>query len=186
MGNIFLSNSQTEQMSLELEVEIEVPEVEVEVEVEAEVEVEVEVEIEAPEVEIEVEVEVPEVEVAFEVEIEVPEVEIEIEIEAPELEIEVEIEVPDVEVGMNVEVDLNAPLTLEVGGGVDDSILCFPGLVHIHDGNCRLLSFLSLGYRRESLLVRLGHFRCDRCLQCWWNYLLFLLRWKEKYCRHQS
>merc|ERR1712085_153793 len=139
MGNIFLSNSQTEQMSLELEVEVEV-----EVEVEAEVEVEVEVEIEAPEVEIEieVEVEVPEVEVEIGFEVEVPEVEIEIEIEAPELEIEVEIEVPDVVVGMNVEVDLNAPLTLEVGGGVADSKMAQMGAAKM-GGMTQFCAFLA-------------------------------------------
>merc|ERR1712085_56637 len=150
MGNIFLSNSQTEQMSLEAEVAVEV-----EVEVEAEVEVEVEVEIEAPEVEIEieVEVEVPEVEVEIgfevevpeveiEIEIEAPQVEIEIEIEAPELEIEVEIEVPDVEVGMNVEVDLNAPLTLEVGGGVADSKMAQMGAAKM-GGMTQFCAFLA-------------------------------------------
>merc|ERR1712086_160615 len=99
MGNIFLSNSQTEQMSLELEVEIEVPEVEIE---------------------IEVEVEVPEVEVAF----------------------EVEIEVPDVEIGMNVEVDLNAPLTLEVGGGVADSKMAQMGAAKM-GGMTQFCAFLA-------------------------------------------
>merc|ERR1711865_987321 len=121
MGDIFLSNSQTEQMSLELEVEIEAPEVEIE---------------------IEVEVEVPEVEVAFEVEIEVPEVEIEIEIEAPQVEIEIEIEAPDVEVGMNVEVDLNAPLTLEVGGGVADSKMAQMGAAKM-GGMTQFCAFLA-------------------------------------------
>merc|ERR1711935_423208 len=143
-------------MSLELEVEIEVPEVEVEIEVEAEVEVEVEVEIEAEvEVEVEVEIEAPEVEIEIEVEVEVPEVEveigfeveapqveIEIEIEAPELEIEVEIEVPDVEVGMNVEVDLNAPLTLEVGGGVADSKMAQMGAAKM-GGMTQFCAFLA-------------------------------------------
>merc|ERR1712085_196568 len=128
MGNIFLSNSQTEQMSLEAEVAVEV-----EVEVEAEVEVEVEVEIEAPEVGIEIEVEV-----------EVPEVEVEIgfEVEVPEVEIEVEIEVPDVEVGMNVEVDLNAPLTLEVGGGVADSKMAQMGAAKM-GGMTQFCAFLA-------------------------------------------
>merc|ERR1712166_1191270 len=96
MGNIYLSNSQTNTMSLELDVEIEF------------------------EVEIEIEVEVPQVEVEFEVEVEVecPDVEVEVEFGA---EIEIEIELPDVEVGMNVEVDLSAPISGEVGGNVHNS-----------------------------------------------------------------
>merc|ERR1712166_848997 len=94
MGNIYLSNSQTNTMSLELDVEIEV--------------------------EVKVEVEMPEIEVEIEIEVEVPQVEVEFEVEFG-AEIEIEIELPDVEVGMNVEVDLSAPISGEVGGNVHNS-----------------------------------------------------------------